>query len=57
MNDQITGIILAGGKSSRMGQDKSLLKLNGVTIIERMVNLLEKLLSRKLYLFMTQQTP
>jgi NDP-sugar pyrophosphorylase family protein len=30
----ITGIILAGGKSSRMGQNKSLLKLGSLTLIE-----------------------
>lgn len=30
-----TGIVLAGGKSSRMGTDKSQLSLNGKTLIER----------------------
>jgi len=30
-----TLVILAGGKSSRMGQDKVLLELNGMTFIER----------------------
>ena len=34
---QITGIILAGGKSSRMGTDKGLIKLNGVTFIEHVI--------------------
>ncbi|NPA67337.1 MAG: molybdenum cofactor guanylyltransferase [Chlorobi bacterium] len=29
-----TGIILAGGRSSRMGKDKALLKINGKTFIE-----------------------
>jgi len=36
----ITGIILAGGKSSRMGTDKGLLKLNNSTFIERIVSVL-----------------
>ncbi|HBV96097.1 MAG TPA: molybdenum cofactor guanylyltransferase [Desulfotomaculum sp.] len=31
----ITGIILAGGKSRRMGKDKALLEIGGVTMIER----------------------
>jgi molybdopterin-guanine dinucleotide biosynthesis protein A len=33
MKETITGIILAGGKSSRMGQDKGFLKLNGKTFM------------------------
>ena len=32
--DEITGVILAGGKSSRIGQDKSFLHLNGKPLIE-----------------------
>jgi len=34
MYTDITGIILAGGKSSRMGENKALLPFNGKTIIE-----------------------
>jgi molybdopterin-guanine dinucleotide biosynthesis protein A len=37
----ITGIILAGGKSTRMGENKSLLNLNGKTVIERVVSLMK----------------
>lgn len=37
----ITGIILAGGKSTRMGENKSLLILNGKTVIERVVDLMK----------------
>ncbi|MEY4642049.1 MAG: hypothetical protein RLZZ227_2043 [Pseudomonadota bacterium] len=33
--------VLAGGKSSRMGQDKSRLVLNGKTLLERAVDLLQ----------------
>lgn len=35
--DSITIIILAGGKSSRMGQDKGLLKINDKTMIEHVI--------------------
>ncbi len=33
----ITGVILAGGKSSRMGTDKGVLELNGKKIIEHII--------------------
>jgi len=33
--DTVTGFILAGGKSTRMGMDKAFLSLNGSTLIER----------------------
>lgn len=38
----ITGIILAGGKSSRMGSDKGLLAINGVPMISHVINSLIK---------------
>ena len=38
---RITGIILAGGKSSRMGKDKGLLELNGKTFMSRIIEALE----------------
>jgi molybdopterin-guanine dinucleotide biosynthesis protein A len=37
---QITGIILAGGKSKRMDTDKASLKLDGKTLLERCVKLI-----------------
>lgn len=40
MNSNITAVILAGGKSSRMGSDKSLLKLGGKALIEHIVDAL-----------------
>lgn len=41
MNDkEIIGIVLAGGRSSRMGQDKALLEWNGVSLLEHMRRLL-----------------
>ena len=36
---QITGIILAGGKSTRMGTDKALLKIEGETLLAKAVKL------------------
>ncbi|MBT8386181.1 MAG: molybdenum cofactor guanylyltransferase [Ignavibacteria bacterium] len=43
MYNDATGIILSGGKSSRMGVNKSLLKVGGITIIERMRDLMKSL--------------
>ncbi|MCQ2560204.1 MAG: molybdenum cofactor guanylyltransferase [Clostridia bacterium] len=34
MEEQVTGIILAGGQSRRMGQDKALVKLQQKTLLE-----------------------
>ncbi len=42
----MTGIILSGGKSTRMGQNKSLLKIGNVTAIERILNLMKPLFPR-----------
>lgn len=41
----ITGIILAGGKSSRMGTDKGFLKLNGKLFIEHIIEVLNPFVS------------
>ncbi|AJQ93593.1 molybdenum cofactor guanylyltransferase [Gynuella sunshinyii] len=37
------GVILAGGRSSRMGQDKSRLMINGQTLLQRQQSILEQL--------------
>ena len=37
------GVILAGGRSSRMGQDKSRLPINGQTLLQRQQGLLQQL--------------
>lgn len=42
----ITGIILSGGKSSRMKTDKAFLKLGSKTMIEELISRLEKKFSR-----------
>lgn len=39
-NENITGIILAGGKSSRMGSDKGMIVLNGKKFIEYILSAL-----------------
>jgi molybdopterin-guanine dinucleotide biosynthesis protein A len=39
----ITGMILAGGKSIRMGQDKAFIEVNGVPIILRVLAVLDRL--------------
>lgn len=38
MRKNITGIILAGGKSSRMGTDKGTLRLNNITFTQHIIN-------------------
>lgn len=40
MNGVITGIILCGGKSERMGTDKSFLKINNIAMIDRIYSLM-----------------
>lgn len=42
---QATGIIMAGGRSSRMGTNKALLSIGGKTVIERIVTELSKIVS------------
>jgi molybdenum cofactor guanylyltransferase len=37
---QLSGFVLAGGKSTRMGQDKALLDWHGQTLLDHMVGLL-----------------
>lgn len=37
---EVTGIVLAGGRSSRMGRDKASLVLGGVTLLQRTVSAL-----------------
>ncbi|MDZ7764936.1 MAG: molybdenum cofactor guanylyltransferase [Melioribacteraceae bacterium] len=39
--NKVNGIILSGGKSSRMGEDKALLKVGAKTIIEIMIDKLK----------------
>lgn len=48
MYNDITGIILAGGKSKRMGINKALLKIGDKTIIERTAELMKGLFNRVL---------
>jgi molybdenum cofactor guanylyltransferase len=40
-NPQVGGFVLAGGKSSRMGVDKALLEISGVSLLARAAGLLQ----------------
>jgi molybdopterin-guanine dinucleotide biosynthesis protein A len=42
--ENVSGFVLAGGRSSRMGRDKALLEIDGVTLIVRAVTLLRSVL-------------
>nr|WP_321454066.1 molybdenum cofactor guanylyltransferase [uncultured Carboxylicivirga sp.] len=43
MNKKLTGVILAGGKSSRMGQDKGLMLYRDIPLVKYSIDLFEKL--------------
>ncbi|MCH7974151.1 MAG: molybdenum cofactor guanylyltransferase [Bacteroidetes bacterium] len=43
MHTDVTGIILIGGKSIRMGENKALMKLGPKTVIERMIDIVQPL--------------
>jgi molybdopterin-guanine dinucleotide biosynthesis protein A len=44
---QVAGFILAGGASTRMGQDKALLEVGGAPMLIRTARLLDPLVSRR----------
>ena len=44
--ENILGVILAGGQSKRMGQDKFFLQLNGKTLIEHSIDKVKKHLQK-----------
>ncbi len=46
MYDDITGIILSGGRSTRMGENKSLMQLGNKTVIEHVKDLIQSIFSK-----------
>jgi len=48
MYTDVTCVILAGGKSSRMGQNKALMKLGDKTVIERMIDIVDPIFKEKI---------
>ncbi|MCM0082151.1 molybdenum cofactor guanylyltransferase [Geomonas sp. Red32] len=47
-SNDITGIILVGGKSRRMGRDKAFLRVGGRTLIDRTIELFQRCFTRVL---------
>lgn len=45
MQKNMTGIILSGGKNSRMGVNKAFLEINGVRLIDHILSVYEKIFS------------
>jgi molybdopterin-guanine dinucleotide biosynthesis protein A len=45
---QVTAIILAGGKSTRMGRDKALIEVDGVALLSRVYAVAESVCDRVL---------
>ena len=44
----MTGVILAGGQSSRYGRDKALVKFRGTPLIERVIGVMGSVFDRLL---------
>jgi molybdopterin-guanine dinucleotide biosynthesis protein A len=40
---EVVGVVLAGGKSSRYGENKALVRLNGMPLIERVIGVLKSI--------------
>ena len=51
----ITGIVLAGGKSSRFGSNKALIEINGVRLIERVIKVMASVFQRVILITNTPQ--
>jgi len=47
---KFTAVILAGGRSQRMGQDKAWLRLNGKPLIERQIELVRELGAEEVFI-------
>lgn len=53
--DQITGVILAGGKSARFGSNKALAIVNGLSIIEQTAHTMDRLFGHHLLITNTPE--
>ena len=51
----ISGIILAGGKSSRYGRNKALIEMNGIRLIERVIGVMEPVFEHLIIITNTPQ--
>jgi molybdopterin-guanine dinucleotide biosynthesis protein A len=55
MKNKITGIVLAGGKSQRMGTDKGLLDLDGKTFIKHICDALQPIVGSNILIVSTNK--
>lgn len=51
----VTGVILAGGKSSRLGRNKSFIKIDGIALIERVVTAISSVFEHRLLITNTPE--
>jgi len=40
--DDVTGVILAGGRSTRMGRDKATLEIGGISLFENILRVMQE---------------
>ena len=56
MNHNLTGIILSGGKSIRMGENKAFIEIEGIPIIQRIQTLFERLFDEIIIVTQSKRT-
>jgi molybdopterin-guanine dinucleotide biosynthesis protein A len=55
MEQMVTGVVLAGGSSRRMGRDKAMMPLQGRPIIERIIRIMDGIFERTIIIAQAHQ--